>query len=196
RVGSARLSRNRREGEAWIRFDPVHGPVEGGRYPGTVRSRSSERGEDVAELLQHRSAGCGQSESRCRLRLMLIHEGAYRLHETRKCRLVLQKQMIVAFESHEAGAGNPLREFQPPLVRNARVITTVKNERGHIHLRKPLTNIHEAQRFLNPNRILGRRRDTHEFIHPANLLHIAVRYESRSKYLPECRIVLSPSVKN
>src|SRR5262245_18381646 len=104
--------------------------------------------------------------------------------------------MIVALESHEAGTRNTGRQFQSSLVRDATVIAAVNHERGYIHFRKSITNIHAAQVFLNSNRVLGRCGHTHQFIHPPNVLRIPVRYEAGSKHLSKRRIVLSPSVEN
>src|SRR5262245_49947346 len=107
---------------------------------------------------------------------------------------MLQKQMIVALQSNETGIRDALGQLQSPAVRNASVVTAVKDQSGHTHLAQPMTNVDCTQRFLEANCVLGRSGDPHELVHPANLLRRAIRNERGSENLAECRIVLAPSM--
>src|SRR4029453_10087434 len=51
--------------------------------------------------------------SLARTALFLVQKCANRVHETRKFRLVLEKQMIVTLQRNEASVGNAVSEFEP-----------------------------------------------------------------------------------
>src|SRR5215510_4848291 len=109
---------------------------------------------------------------------------------------MLQKQMIVALQSDEARIGDTVCQHQPSPVRDTSVVAAVKDKSGHTHLWKPVTNVDIAEGFLEADRVLRRDGEPRELVHPSKLLRGAVRNEGRSKHLAECRIVLSPSVKD
>src|SRR5262245_54234377 len=104
--------------------------------------------------------------------------------------------MVVALQSDKAGILDTVGQLQSSPVRNASIVAAVKDESGHTQFWKPVANIDRAQCFLEADRVLRRRGDAHEFVHPSNLLRRAFGNESRSKHLAECRIVLPPSVED
>src|SRR5262249_21925708 len=114
----------------------------------------------------------------------------------RELRLMLEKQMVVAFQSDETSIWNTVCQLQSSPVRDASVVPAVKDESRHTDFRKTVTNIDIAQCFLEADRVLRRDGDTRQLVHPSNLLQRAFRYESRSKHLAERRIVLAPTVEN
>src|SRR5215470_16396817 len=100
--------------------------------------------------------------------------------------------MIIAFQSDEPSVGNAVGKLQAPAVHDASVVAAVKNESGHAHLGKPAPNIDFAQRLLEADRISGGCGDTHQLIHPSNLLRRAFGNETAGEHLAESRIVLAP----
>src|SRR5262249_50418193 len=105
-------------------------------------------------------------------------------------------QMILAFESNQTCVGNALGEFEASLICDAAVMAAMKHESRHMHLSKPVANIDSARCILETDRILRRRGDAHEFIHPSNLLWRTFGNECRREKLAKRRIVLPPPVKD